>query len=88
MEVQVYLENQLSENRKIGIQKTLANKDFTLVKENEAQLTFISKEQALKDFSIKAGENPEEFFAFGIGTVSQFFHIGQTHVVITNQKEH
>jgi cell division transport system permease protein len=61
MEVQIYLENQLSENRKIAIQKTLANKDFTLVKENKAQVTFISKDQALEDFSLKAGENPEEF---------------------------
>lgn len=61
MEVQVYLENQLSESRIIGIQQTLASKEFTLVKDNEPQLTFITKEQALEDFTLKAGENPEEF---------------------------
>ena len=61
MEVQVYLDNQLSENRKIGIQKTLASKEFTLVKENGPQVTFVSKQEALENFSLKAGENPEEF---------------------------
>ncbi len=61
VEVQVYLDNRLSESRVIGIHKTLADKDFTLVKQDEPQITFISKEQALKDFSLKAGENPEEF---------------------------
>ena len=61
MEVQVYLENRLSESRIIGIQKTLANKDFILVKENESQIIFIPKEKALENFSLKAGENPEEF---------------------------
>jgi cell division transport system permease protein len=61
MEVQVYLDNRLSESRVIGIQKTLANKDFTLVKENKPQIVFISKEQALEEFSLKAGENPVTF---------------------------
>ncbi len=61
MEIQVYLDNRLSESRIIGIQKTLANKDFTLVKENEPQILFVSKKQALENFTIKAGENPEEF---------------------------
>ncbi len=61
MEVQVYLDSRLSESRVIGIQKTLANKDFTLVKENEPQIVFISKEKALENFTLKAGENPEEF---------------------------
>ena len=61
MEVQVYLENQLSENRKLGIQTALAGKEFTLIKDSQPQITFISKQQALEEFSIKAGENPEEF---------------------------
>ena len=61
MEVQVYLENRLSESRIIGIQKTLANKEFTLVKDDEPQVQYITKEEALGDFTLKAGENPEEF---------------------------
>ena len=61
MEVQVYLENRLSESRIIGIQKTLANKEFTLVKDDEPQVQYITKEQALGEFTLKAGENPEEF---------------------------
>jgi len=61
MEVQVYLDNQLSESRIIGIQQTLGSKEFTLVKQGEPQITYISKEQALEDFTLRAGENPEEF---------------------------
>lgn len=61
MEVQVYLENRLSESQVIGIQKTLASKEFTLLKDQQPQVTFISKEQALENFTVKAGENPEEF---------------------------
>ncbi len=61
MEVQVYLENRLSESQIMGIQKTLASKEFTLIKEEQPQLTFISKEQALEDFTLQAGENPETF---------------------------
>ncbi len=61
MEIQVYLDNRLSESRIIGIQKTLANKNFTLVKGNEPQILFVSKKQALENFTLKAGENPEEF---------------------------
>ncbi len=61
MEVQIYLDSQLSENQVLGIQKTLANKEYTLVKDDEPQLIYISKEQALEDFALKSGENPEEF---------------------------
>jgi len=61
MEVQVYLDSQLSERQIIGIQKTLASKEFTLLKENEPQLVFVSKDQALENFTLEAGENPEEF---------------------------
>ena len=61
MEVQIYLDNQLSENQIMGIQKTLASKEFTLIKDDEPQLVFISKEQALEDFALESGENPEDF---------------------------
>ena len=61
MEVQVYLDNQLSESQVMGIEKTLASKEFTLVKDNDPQLVFVSKEQALEDFALESGENPEGF---------------------------
>ena len=64
VEVQVYLQNRLSESQIIGIQKTLANKDFTLVKDQEPQITFISKEDALGNFGAREGENPEEFLGY------------------------
>jgi cell division transport system permease protein len=61
MEIQIYLENRLSESRVIGIQKTLANMDFTLTKDKVPQIQYIPKEKALEEFTLKAGENPEDF---------------------------
>lgn len=61
MEVQVYLDSNLPENRIISIQQTLANKEFTLIKDDEPQIVYVSKEEALEDFSIKSGEDPQEF---------------------------
>lgn len=64
VEVQVYLQNRLSESQIIGIQKTLASKDFTLVKDQEAQITFISKEDALANFGAREGEDPQDFLGY------------------------
>lgn len=64
VEVQVYLQNRLSESQIIGIQKTLADKDFTLIKNQEPQITFISKEQALEKFGARQGEDPENFLGY------------------------
>lgn len=61
VEVQVYLHNRLSENQIIGIQKTLASKEFTLQKDQAPQITFISKEDALKNFMERTGEDPTGF---------------------------
>ena len=64
VEVQVYLQNRLSENQIMGIQKTLASKDFTLQKDQEPQITFISKQEALESFGTREGEDPEEFLGY------------------------
>ncbi len=61
VEIQVFLQNQLSESQVIGIQKTLASKPFTLIKDNVPQVTFKSKEEALSDFTVKTGEDPLNF---------------------------
>ena len=58
IEIQAYLEKNLGESEKIAIDKTLRAKEYTLVKEGEPQVVFISKEDALKDFTDKTGEDP------------------------------
>ena len=64
VEVQVYLHNQLSESQVIAVQQTLAGKDFTVIKDAEPQVTFISKEDALADFGAQEGEDPESFLGY------------------------
>ncbi len=64
VEIQVYLQNRLSENQIIGIQKTLAEKPFVLIKDQTPQITFVSKEEALKSFSEDEGEDPQDFLGY------------------------
>jgi cell division transport system permease protein len=59
LEVQVYLERDLSEANRIKISKTLAGKAYTASKDNRAQVRYISKEQAAKEFL----DDPEEEIA-------------------------
>ena len=59
LEVQVFLDRDLSEANRMKISKTLAGKKYTAVKESKAQLRYISKEEAAKDFL----DNPDEEIA-------------------------
>lgn len=59
LEVQIYLDHDLSEANRIKISRTLAAKEYTAAKANKAQLRFISKAEAAKDFL----DNPEEEIA-------------------------
>lgn len=59
LEVQVFLDRNLSEANRIKISKTLAGKEYTAKKENKAQIHFISKDEAAKEFL----DNPEEEIA-------------------------
>lgn len=58
IEVQAYLEKNLGESERIAIDKTLSAKEYTLIKEGEPQVSFISKEEALQKFTNKTGEDP------------------------------
>ncbi len=60
IEVQVYLNKNVTESEKIQLQKTLADKDYVAKKEG-SQVVFISKEQAAKEFIQETGE---DFTAF------------------------
>lgn len=61
IEVQVYLNKNLTESEKIQIQKTLADKEFVAKKENTAQLSFISRDEAAKAFIEETGEDFKQF---------------------------
>lgn len=61
VEIQVYLNKNISSSEKIKIQKTLYAKDFVLVKENKPVIKFVSKEDAAKDFIEATGEDFTSF---------------------------
>lgn len=61
VEMQVFLNKNLSENEIVKITKTLSSKDYVTKKEGEPQLVRISKEQAAEDFYEETGEDFVEF---------------------------
>jgi cell division transport system permease protein len=66
IEVQIYLDKSISENNIVRLQNILSNSDFVSKNEEEPELTFISKEEAARqfmdeteeDFTDFLGENP------------------------------
>ena len=63
IEVQVYLKNNLSESKRIALQQMLATKPYILTKENDAQIDFISKDEAAKIFMDETGEDIKKVLA-------------------------
>ena len=61
VEMQVFLNKNLSENEIVKITKTLSSKDYVTKKEGEPQVLRISKEEAAKDFYEETGEDFVEF---------------------------
>lgn len=61
VEVQIYLNRYVTESEKTKINKTLATKDFVFVKDGEAQIEYLSKEEAAKQFIKDTGEDFVEF---------------------------
>lgn len=61
IEVQVYLTRDISQNQRIKILKSLSAKDYVARSGNEAQISFISKKDAEKQFIKETGE---DFTAF------------------------
>ena len=66
VEVQIFLDKNVTESNRLQINKTLASKNFILRKDNQPQITFITKEVAAEeliaeskeDFSSLLGYNP------------------------------
>lgn len=62
IEIQVYLNQTISDNDQIKVQKTLANKDYVATTENgEPKIHFISKEEAAESFIDQTGEDFIQF---------------------------
>ncbi len=61
IEIQVYLNKDITENQRIQVHKTLATKPFTGEINGEKQISFISKEEAEKQFIADTGEDFKEF---------------------------
>lgn len=62
IEVQIYLNKNISENQQIKIQKTLSVNEYIAVNENnEPKISFISKEEAAEQFRQETGEDFSEF---------------------------
>ncbi|MEQ8924720.1 MAG: permease-like cell division protein FtsX [Fulvivirga sp.] len=61
VEIQVYLNKDISQNQKIQVFKTLSSKDYVAKQNEEVQISFISKEEAEKQFIEDTGEDFREF---------------------------
>lgn len=60
LEVQVYLERNLPETQLLRLQRTLAQKPYVAYHASQPQVRFVSKEEGLKQFVDRTGENPTE----------------------------
>ncbi len=61
LELQIYLEKDLTEANRLKINTLLASKDYTSLKDKQPQIAFISKEQAAKEFFEESGEDAVNF---------------------------
>ena len=63
LEVQIYLDQNLSENQRTRIAKELSGSDYVLQTENGESLRFISKSEAAKQFIKETGEDFSDFLS-------------------------
>ncbi|MEP2026045.1 MAG: ABC transporter permease [Reichenbachiella sp.] len=61
VEMQIFLNKNLSQNEVTKIIKTLSSKDYVIKKDGLAQVTHITKEEAAKEFYEETGEDFVEF---------------------------
>ncbi|MDH5381115.1 MAG: permease-like cell division protein FtsX [Cyclobacteriaceae bacterium] len=61
MQIQVFLDKEISESQRQRIEKTISDMDFVLKKDNTPVIEFISKEDAAESFIEESGEDFLEF---------------------------
>ena len=61
LEIQVYLNNNISSSDVNKIQTSLGSKPYTLIKENQPQIQLITKEEAAQQFIQETGEDFKDF---------------------------
>lgn len=61
IEIQVFLNKDLSVNQKMSIRRTLESKPYVLRKEDKTGVTFISQDEAAKEFLKDTGEDFTQF---------------------------
>ncbi len=61
IEIQVYLNKDVTDNQRIQVQKSLSSKKYTARKGDEIQISFISKEEAEQQFIEETGEDFRKF---------------------------
>lgn len=93
IELQVFLNKDISDNQRIQIQKTLSSKDYAAKKNEEIQISFISKDEAAKKFIKETGEDFSSFLGDNplrdayILKISPEFHDNEKLKAIKNDLE-
>ncbi|SMD35907.1 cell division transport system permease protein [Reichenbachiella faecimaris] len=91
VEMQVFLNKNLSQNEITKIVKTLSSKDYVIKKEGVAQISHITKEEAAKEFYEETGEDFVEFLGDNplkdvvVIKISPAFHESQNLVEIKKE---
>jgi cell division transport system permease protein len=61
VEIQVYLQKEISENQRIKVQKTIAAEPYVVLGEDGPDIVFVSKEEAAEEFKEATGEDFSDF---------------------------
>ncbi|MCA6073314.1 cell division protein FtsX [Fulvivirga sedimenti] len=61
VEIQVYLDKDITDNQRIQIQKTLSAKPYAALSDGEVQIRFTSREEAAQSFIEETGEDFSDF---------------------------
>ena len=61
IEIQVYLQKDITENQRMKVQKTLSTEPYVLKGQNGPEIVYVSKEEAALEFKDATGEDFSEF---------------------------
>ncbi|KAA5544729.1 cell division protein FtsX [Adhaeribacter rhizoryzae] len=87
IEVQVYLERNLTETQLVAVQNRLAKKEFIAYEGNKAQIRFFSKEEGAKEFIKETGEDFLNFLGENPLRDAYILNIGADYANSANLKK-